>query len=328
MSQYDQLSNAELITKIQELDGLVKKYKEERDSQELLKFPWIGNLGSWEFNLKTNRVICNIHKVMALGYSEYEIPDPMGHEFFTEKLHPSEYESTMENMRQHLRGDSPAYEVTYQIRTKSGSWKWFYDRGTITQRDQDGHPEVVSGIVFDITEQKRMESLLISQNEHLFELAKVDYLTGVYNRKALNETMEYELKRADRNKKPLSVIMLDVDHFKQINDYHGHLIGDEVLVQVANVVKKSIRWTDFIGRYGGEEFVVILPECSREDGGKIAEKIRADIEGAEFSGGVKVTISAGVNEYKQSSLDHFVLGADKALYAAKNTGRNRVCLSE
>ena len=324
MDDYGKLSHAELVAKVAELDILVKTLTEEKDGQELLKFPWIGNLGSWYFYYQTRRVVCNIHKILALGYTQAEIPDPLNFEFFTEKVHPDDFEPMMENMRQHVRGNSPAYEFTYRIKTKTGKWKWFYDRGTITKRDEAGNPELVAGIVFDVTEQKRMEQLLVAQNEQLSEMTKNDYLTGIYNRKALHETLAYELRRVERNKSALSVVLLDIDDFKSINDTYGHLIGDEVLTKVAEVLKSSTRTTDIIGRFGGEEFLVILPDCNLANGMMIAEKIRADIQDAEFPAGLNVTISAGVNEYENSWVDHLLQGADRAMLAAKRNGKNQV----
>jgi diguanylate cyclase (GGDEF)-like protein len=194
----------------------------------------------------------------------------------------------------------------------------------ITKRDESGNPELVAGIVFDVTEQKRMEQLLVAQNEQLLDMTKTDYLTGIYNRRALHEALAYELRRVERSKVALSVVLIDVDNFKSINDTYGHLIGDEVLMQVAEVLKKSTRTTDIIGRFGGEEFLVILPDCNLANGMMLAEKIRADIQDAEFTAGLNVTISAGVNEYEDSWVDHLLQGADQAMVVAKQKGKNQV----
>ena len=104
--------------------------------QDEMYFPWAGNLGRWDLNIKTHEVICNPLKVETLGYTMDEL-EPV-YQFFTELIHPDDYEDTMEAMREHLRGDAPAYEAEYRIRTKAGGWKWFYDRGIVTKYDEEG----------------------------------------------------------------------------------------------------------------------------------------------------------------------------------------------
>ncbi|MHC1771290.1 MAG: GGDEF domain-containing protein [Flexilinea sp.] len=324
MGEYDTLSKEKLIEKIIELQILLEAIKAEKNSQELLDFPWVGNLGNWYWYLKSNRVICNDQKILALGYCKEEIPENIGFEFFTEKLHPDDYEPVMENMRNHLYGKSPAYETTYRIKTKDNNWIWFYDRGKITRRNEFGKPELVTGIVFDITEQKRMEELLEQQNRQLLELSNTDYLTNIYNRRALFEKLDYEIRRAERSKNPLSILILDIDHFKQINDTYGHLVGDKILTRMAKHIKKMVRDTDIVGRYGGEEFLVIFPECSKDEGFKIAEKIRLSIRDSEFESNIKITISGGIAEYKGQTIDSLIESADNYLYKAKEKGRNQI----
>ncbi len=219
---------------------------------------------------------------------------------------------------------SPVYETTYRIQTKDNRWVWFYDRGKITQRDDSGKPEMLVGIVFDVTEQKRIETLLQQQNEKLIELSSIDTLTGIFNRRILFERLDYELKRVERTKKPLSVIIMDIDHFKQVNDDYGHLVGDQVLTQVARLLQQSVRKTDIVGRYGGEEFLIILPDCSAAEGSKVAEKIRTAVQDAVFDSDLKVTISGGVAEYKDQSIEKLVDDADNYLYEAKQKGRNKI----
>lgn len=319
---YESLSKQELIARLQELTSLLNAIREERNFQELLNFPWVGNLGNWYWYIKTNRVIFNNAKVLALGYTTEEIPTDIGFEFFTDKIHPEDYEQVMSNMRDHLYGRSEVYETTYRIQTKDKDWVWFYDRGMITQRDDAGKPEMLVGIVFDVTEQKRIETLLQQQNEKLVELSSIDALTGIFNRRVLYERLDYEMKRTGRTNKPLSVIIMDIDHFKQVNDQHGHLAGDQVLIQVAKLIQHSVRKTDIVGRYGGEEFLVILQDSSAAEGSKVAEKIRIAIQDAVFDADLKVTISGGVAEYKDQSIEKLLEDADNYLYDAKRNGRN------
>jgi diguanylate cyclase len=324
LNEYDLLSKEVLIEKVRELENLIYELKEEKNQEELLNFPWTGNLGHWYWNVKSNNLICNDQKVLALKYTKDEMPEKLGFEFFTEKLHLEDYERVMENMRQHLFGHTSAYEVEYRIQAKDGTWKWYYDRGKVTKRDEYGRPALVAGIVFDITVKKEMELLIEEQNKKLTEMVNLDYLTKIFNRKGLNEKLESEIARINRYNGCLSVLMMDIDHFKAINDKHGHLAGDLVLKKVSETIKENAREGDIVGRYGGEEFMIILPECTSEQGFAVAERIRKSIQESVFTDGIKVTISGGIKEYKGEAIDKLIDGADKLLYRAKNNGRNQI----
>jgi diguanylate cyclase (GGDEF)-like protein/PAS domain S-box-containing protein len=164
---------------------------------------------------------------------------------------------------------------------------------------------------------------------HLKHVAITDELTGLRNRRYIVERLEEEFQRAKRTGRPLSLIMLDIDHFKKINDAHGHLFGDVVLRVVSTRMKETLRKHDLIGRVGGEEFLIICPESSLEDTVVVAERIRRIIHGETISDGVReaaVALSAGVTMLMASdrSSDTLFSRADTALYKAKERGRNRV----
>ena len=165
------------------------------------------------------------------------------------------------------------------------------------------------------------------ETARLYEESIADGLTGLYQRKFFELRLEEELKRSKRYKHPLNLVMIDIDYFKKVNDEHGHLIGDEVLKQVAVVLKKNTRLEDIVARYGGEEFVIIMPHTLVENMEKTGERLRAEIEGMEISG-VRITISVGIGHFdgKDMDFDHrdLIRRADGALYLAKKRGRNRV----
>lgn len=314
----------ELIEKIQTLQILLEEMKEEKNRQELLDFPWAGNLGSWYWYIKTNQVICNDQKIFALGFQKEEIPEQIGFEFFTNKIHPDDFDRVMNNMRNHLYGKSPVYDTSYRIRTTDGQWKWFYDKEKITRRDEDGKPILLTGIVFDISEQKAMEELLETQNQQLIELSNTDYLTKILNRKALMEKLDYEIRRINRTETNLCFFMIDVDHFKKVNDTYGHLTGDKVLIQMTQIIQKIIRSTDFFGRFGGEEFIVVFPDCDLTGGLEVAERIRTTIQNSVFEAGIRITISGGLVAYQGETIDQMMEVADRLLYKAKESGRNQI----
>lgn len=171
--------------------------------------------------------------------------------------------------------------------------------------------------------------MLQSANKKLQQETLTDPLTGVGNRRRINQVIESEIGRYYRqNMSPFSLLLLDIDHFKQVNDEYGHLAGDQVLKELCKKVLSLLRVTDEMARWGGEEFVVLLPTASADHAAVLAERIRAEIAQG-VTGGLNVTISVGLAEYQRGeSLETLVSRADQALYAAKNQGRNRVCRAD
>lgn len=170
--------------------------------------------------------------------------------------------------------------------------------------------------------------------QHHRELSMTDELTGIFNRRYFNQRYDREVQRAQRYERPLSVIMIDIDHFKMFNDKHGHLMGDRVLQGVATLLERSIRKSDILARFGGEEFVILLPEIDKERGRKVAEKLRRAIERADFPKGTtqplgRITISLGLASFPEDSgrSPDLLERADRALYTAKTLGRNQVAVA-
>ncbi len=192
----------------------------------------------------------------------------------------------------------------------------------IPQRDSRGEIESLLGIATDFTQFYRLK-------EELARQATTDELTGVRNRRSLLETARQEFTRARRYGHPLSVLMLDIDHFKDINDRHGHDVGDRVLRAVADACRGELRDSDVLGRLGGEEFGVVLPNTSREGAMAVAERLRNCIDGLRLGGArgahIAPKVSIGVAcMHGASRIEAVLKRADQALYAAKAAGRNRV----
>jgi diguanylate cyclase (GGDEF)-like protein len=167
-------------------------------------------------------------------------------------------------------------------------------------------------------------------HEEIYRLTTVDGLTQIYNKRYFTEVLEREISRSHRYGRDLSLIMFDIDHFKQVNDTFGHLAGDHVLKHLASVVKGRIRREDIMARYGGEEFAIILPEIDSYNSRQFADKIRRLVEKTVFKfedTAIPVTISVGVatSHADLSSPEEFIKQSDDALYEAKRQGRNRVC---
>ncbi len=165
--------------------------------------------------------------------------------------------------------------------------------------------------------------------EELKRRVGTDGLTNAYNRVKFNETIKGELGRARRYKRPLSLSIFDIDDFKRINDTFGHTAGDSVLITIVNIVRKNIRETSYLFRWGGEEFVILLPETDLEGANIQAERIRNEIADLEFEQVGGVTVSFGLARYRENdTADSFLKRADEAMYKAKTSGKNRVELAE
>jgi diguanylate cyclase (GGDEF)-like protein/PAS domain S-box-containing protein len=182
----------------------------------------------------------------------------------------------------------------------------------------------IVAFVRDISERKLLE-------QQLEQLAQTDVLTGLHNRRHFLDLAEREMTRAQRYNSPLSIAMIDLDHFKAINDTFGHLAGDEVLRRFAQISLQVARKIDIVGRLGGEEFMVLFPETNLEHAFECAERIRSAVSskrvvvGPDLSINFSVSIGITMMEATDSTLDQLISRADSALYRAKNTGRNRVC---
>jgi len=203
--------------------------------------------------------------------------------------------------------------------------------------DEEGRVSYAIEYTRDITDRKKAEEEKKRLIEKLEFLSKTDSLTGLLNRRALIESLEYEVDRSKRYAAKLSLILCDMDYFKEINDTYGHVAGDAVLQAVSQTIRDSLRGTDITGRYGGDEFMVILPETPFDGAKNFAERIRLSVKKTEIAitenHNVRMSLSLGVTCFNvvSDNLDILVRRADSALYEAKKIGGNAVhaldCLS-
>ena len=186
--------------------------------------------------------------------------------------------------------------------------------------------EEVRARVRNLIISKQLFDQVQAQSRQLYQLAMLDHLTGIYNRTGLNEFAPKYFTEATREDAPLSLMLIDLDHFKNINDTHGHVAGDKVLALTSALLKKACREGDLVARVGGEEFVMLMSQCGIEQAAKLAEDVRKRIESLKPDG-IKVTASIGVTGRplgKDVGFDDLFKAADRAVYEAKNQGRNRV----
>ena len=224
------------------------------------------------------------------------------------------------------------HEADYRALTKDGDYVWIRDVVHVV-RKENGEVDSLVGFMFDISERKRTEEKLIRLQKELEDLSFKDGLTGVANRRMFDAVLEMEWGNARRQLQPLSLILLDIDFFKQYNDHFGHLQGDDCLKRVANALTQAAtRPRDFIARFGGEEFVLVLPETDAEAAAKVAERCRHAIAREHIAHphspiGKHLTVSMGVGTMVPGYRDEmlaFVEEVDRRLYQAKQQGRDCV----
>jgi diguanylate cyclase (GGDEF)-like protein/PAS domain S-box-containing protein len=247
-------------------------------------------------------------------------------------IHPDDrphYEAQIAASMETIKGTS----VEFRVKKPSGDWSWILER--INPR-MDRHKCI--GLIAagtDITEIKASETFLTDANERLERevaertqelkrLAMVDPLTGLANRRLLLERLEAEIARCDRYEDNISLLFVDVDRFKEVNDTYGHASGDAILIQVANILRSSVRQTDLVSRLGGEEFVVLLIMAGELDAYRIAETIRKKVHSHAFSeGSLSITVSVGLSTRLPGENGSSLLArADLAMLQAKRDGRN------
>ena len=286
---------------------------------------------------------CNVYSNReagtTLGFTP-EIIQQMGSNFMPEIAHPEDlprvaaYHANFATAQ-----DGEIREIEYRMRHRDGSWRWLRSRDTVFNRTPQGSPRHLMGTAQDITAQKTYEQQIEAQiiqvneaNEKLHALATTDGLTGLKNHRTFQEWLHVAFEEHQEQKTALSLLLLDVDKFKQFNDTFGHPAGDGVLKQVAQILQSQARSSgtdresDLVARYGGEEFVIVLPRTNASQARKVAERLRAAVE----AGGWKeraITVSIGIATVHAGTSDTSALiaEADKALYEAKQQGRNCVC---
>ncbi len=254
-----------------------------------------------------NRKILFVNKMvkkMTL-YSQEELIGKGIQETLFALFHP---ECSMEKLF-----SSDQCEFNALLRRKDGSEFFAHCIGQVLKVEEDFF------IIFtfiDITKRKLLE-------QKLFIAANTDALTGLYNRRFIYEAFKQTKAISDRYQVPFSVIFLDLDYFKLINDLYGHDTGDRILIEVAKVLKKNLRKSDLAGRWGGEEFLILLPHTNLSSALRVAEKIREEIKNLKVPPVEGITASFGVAEYKEGeSVEEIIKRADLALYKAKDEGRN------
>ena len=303
------------------------------------------NDGIWDWNIRTGAVFVSARWREILGDTSEETLIEKAQaekaeasesisqflETWFQRVHPADRDGAIHAFRAHLERATAFYSSEHRVLCGDGTYKWVLDRGQALW-NRNAEALRVAGSFTDITERKRSDQAvretnqkLEEANRKLAELATTDGLTGVHNRRVFDERLAMETERATRYTLPLSLVLLDVDHFKQYNDTYGHQAGDDVLKAVAQTLQANVREADLVARYGGEEFVLVLPHTDAKAALIVAERCRAALETHSWAARL-VTASFGIATLHTALTTglEMVAAADRALYHSKKNGRNRL----
>ena len=302
--------------------------------------------GLWDWNLITGEILYSSRWKSMIGFADPEIS--FGVDEWFQRIHPDDKETIKTAIDSYIRGTSPHFEKEYRILHKNGSFLWVLCRG-IAIRDDKGKTYRIAGSQSDISQRKLAENQLEGalddlkfalasekvlldeldkRNKELIELSLTDGLTGLYNHRFIQERFEFEFKRIKRYGGHLSCLMIDIDHFKSINDTFGHQFGDFALREIAKIIQSKSREVDICARYGGEEFMIIT-NVIVEYAMMFATKLLSAVEKHNFNFDGKtahITVSIGLSDYRDDmkSRHELIEHADEALYQAKEDGRNLI----
>jgi diguanylate cyclase (GGDEF)-like protein/PAS domain S-box-containing protein len=298
--------------------------KVERQRRRLENIIASSGMGTWEWNVQTGATIFNDRWAEIAGYTLAEL-QPLSIQTWTGLVHPEDLKRSNDRLRKHFEGEVDHYECETRMHHKSGGWVWVLGRGRVIERGPDGLPLVMFGTHIDITEKKELE-------QRVLDVSIRDPLTNAYNRRYLFERLGVILTEYQRHEKPSAVAIIDLDFFKRVNDQHGHQAGDLVLREFARVIARNLRPYDLLGRYGGEEFVVVFANATKDQAARRVERMLESQRHRTFAFGgaeIAITFSGGVADCRELGAgaltsDRIIELADGRLYRAKQAGRDRI----
>jgi diguanylate cyclase (GGDEF)-like protein/PAS domain S-box-containing protein len=291
------------------------------------------DMAFWDVDLVQGKVrSMNDRWYSIMGYRREDLADDI--EAWDALVHPDDLATREAAWEAHMSGRAPRYEAEFRMRHKAGHWVWLQARGQAIERGPDGRATRLVGIRQDITRAKQAEQLLR-------EMAHTDALTGIHNRRSFLDRAADELTSARRHGHAVSLLMIDLDHFKAINDQHGHAGGDAVLRSFVQTARTVMRQSDVFGRVGGEEFAALLPHTGLDGARTIAERLLQQTrknpalldEGVAAGYSVSVGVAAlpvataattATADTSTGGLEGLMAAADRALYRAKTQGRDRL----
>ena len=285
------------------------------------------NITAWNGFIENNS---GVDSADAIGRSLFDVFSELSEQWFK---HKAETVIQLRN-RAFTTWEQRPYVFKFKnTRPVTGMTPFMYQNTTfIPVIGPAGEVQNLAIIVYDVSDTAISKLELKGANDQLAQLSRTDGLTQLLNRGHWEELLEAEFMRQQRKVRDMSLVMLDIDHFKEINDNYGHQTGDEVLRAVAKLLQENSRASDYYGRYGGEEFALLLRDSDTQSAMQFAERLRETVEQTSFhtaQGKIKLTISLGVAGWNDQLADHraWMKVADQALYQSKNAGRNQITLA-
>ena len=268
----------------------------------------------WRSGLDTK---CNYFNKTWLAFTGRTLDEEFG-DGWTTGVHADDFAFCVDTYLDSF-GKREKFEMEYRLKRHDGEWRWINDRG-VPFFDRNGNFKGYIGSCMDVTDK--------IEGRKLTEMAHKDLLTGLHNRNYLEHLADYEFHKARQEQSDLIAMMIDIDKFKYINDHYGHRQGDDVLRQVAGVISRHTRKTDVAGRYGGDEFLILLPYTTMDEAQRIAQRILNTLPEVGLNEPVlTVSVSIGISKKSDERAFPDVIGkADKAMYEAKQAGGNRFSL--
>lgn len=322
-----ELSREELLMQVDSLNRLNKELLHTIQESEQLEYGWTGNLGQWFWDCTTNEVEFNSLKTEAIGYRKEDLPEKVPYQFFTDKIHPEDKEEVMKAMKEHMLNNIPMWEVKYRIQAKDGSWRVYQDRGRVTERDKNGAPLFLKGIVFDVTKEEQEREQLAIKNKNLTTQIKIDTLTNLHTRSSIIVELAKCANKAKEKNYPLSVIFINIDKYSKYEEEFGLLLSEEILKTTGQLIQSVVQERYVAGRYRESVFLILLENALKDEAYKIAETVRRTVLETFFVIPNQVSVSGGITVYDPSeTISEMVQKACEKLEVAKKNGGNQIIL--
>ena len=292
--------------------------------------------GVWDWNLMNNEVFFSKHWKGMLGFEEHEIPNEIIE--WRKRIHPMDVGKVDTIIEEHINNESSFFESEHRLLHADGTYRWILDRGRAVERNEQGIAIRMIGTHVDISERKATEKLLKDRNKELERLVEqvktlsiTDPLTSLYNRRKMIDEIKNAQQQFEVNEETFTLAIIDLDHFKNINDQYGHTFGDIALQTFANLLKRQVSSPNIVSRWGGEEFLILFPNHNGPETKQQLEALQEACNNDQLlkyrTDSVQLSFSAGICEVANDQvLEEIIKCADQSLYEAKSLGRKQIIL--
>ncbi|MFH5881885.1 diguanylate cyclase [Liberiplasma polymorphum] len=319
--KYDDYSREELISKIRSMEKTEKKEVEKSNNLIRLQYLTSGYLGPWHWNAEKDTITLNsmqqkVFKINSLKQLSFD--------GFMTIVHKTDKELVKDSFAKLVNGDISVVEIEYQLLFEDGKYHLLYHRAETDETNELNQTIGILGVIIDITEKRQKDESLNRELDEHKKHATLDFLTNLLNRRGLHAQTSRFLQGTHSINMPISIAMFDIDNFKQVNDKYGHEYGDQILIEIANLLRENTRSEDIVSRFGGDEFILVLINKKIMEAYDVCERIRLAVEGKYQKFDIKITLSGGVKEFQEEDISDTIRKVDALLYKAKSNSKNRI----